>query len=526
MPPAADLETGSGYAGPVAQRNSAPEEEQGTRSSFIRRGSLTHEDLDVARLAQKTPGETDPEEGLWDSDVDSLDTGILESPVRSAHLHNLLPKNGFYFVQKPEDWRDDLPSSVRDADYPDERKFRFEDYFSIVFAAFKWHAAVIATGVVSASIHWHFGLGGERQEKLIDPLVFKSIFLVFGFCLGFRNVRANNRMEEALRYLHDFIATSWTIILLFPNSHRWKVSNALVQAMRETASYLHSISVRKHWWAAMIDVRPRHQDVSMAGSSARPLLLAALSLAEDAVYELEPGPNGNANKQTMRRSFWVLRTKMTDCYDRLVQMTLPAVSDRYAGLLDTCLLVFAALLPFGLHAVDFDMNDITHRGHVIIPAGFLTLVNSCVVLIVMTGLNALAQENEDPFGRDDEDVRTDAYVRLFERGLQVYEEKRARVEALLETGSQSLKAKGASDAQLEVWRHCLVCNDLLAHVKQEEFDRMALQHARVVNKYLSLGGPNKPPLSAAGPRTASYGATGASVPMARPGSQRKTKELL
>lgn len=486
--------------------------------SFGRRGSYTKEDAAVARSAEEGPGSARSARSAREQmDAEDAEMDMLASPVHSSIVYSESQAD-LPYVQ-PTNWREDLPQSLREQGYPDDVKYRKYDLFGILLLAFQWHSAVIIAGLISCLIHWYFQMW---ELELVDPLVFKSIFLVFGFCLGFRNVRANSRMEEGNRCLHNFLGTVWNIILLFPNSRRRKVSKTLLQAMRETSSYLHNISVRKHWWAAMIDVRPRHQTVDMAGCSSRPLLMAALAMVEETVYTLEPS---RENSYTIRRSFWVLKMKLLHCYDELVEMTFPAVTDRYAGLLDACLFIFAILLPFGLGGTASQAHKLHGNTTVIIPGGLVTLVNCSVVLIVMTGLNALAQENEDPFGRDEEDVRVDAYLRLFEHALSLYEETRSNVEVLLESDADALERAGASKAEVEVWRHACVCNDLLAHSDPGELETLSLKHAEAVKKYLLLGVNEAPEQRRALAPPAAYGSVGTTPALVETSKKLKTTPI-
>jgi len=164
-------------------------EEVSQTYSFGRRGSYTKEDAAVARSAEEGPVSTRSAREQMDAEDAEMD--MLASPVHSSIVYSESQAD-LPYVQ-PTNWREDLPQSLREQGYPDDVKYRKYDLFGILLLAFQWHSAVIIAGLISALIHWYFHMW---ELELVDPLVFKSIFLVFGFCLGFRNVRANSRIEE------------------------------------------------------------------------------------------------------------------------------------------------------------------------------------------------------------------------------------------------------------------------------------------------------------------------------------------
>merc|ERR1719271_1154667 len=92
--------------------------------------------------------------------------------------------------------------------------------------AVRWHWVAIACALFSATICW---LMGYAEYSVVDPMIFKSIYVVFGFALGFRNVRANARYGEALNHTKSIFTTAWNVITLFRQNEkemRVRVENA------------------------------------------------------------------------------------------------------------------------------------------------------------------------------------------------------------------------------------------------------------------------------------------------------------
>ncbi|MNK95012.1 Bestrophin, RFP-TM, chloride channel [compost metagenome] len=73
----------------------------------------------------------------------------------------------------------------------------------------------------------------------------------------------------------------------------------------------------------------------------------------------------------------------------------------YTLLLHRTIYLFCILLPFAMAE----------------PLGWLTPVFTAIVSYTFFGLDAIADELEDPFGRDENDLPTDAIVRNIERDI-------------------------------------------------------------------------------------------------------------
>jgi putative membrane protein len=73
----------------------------------------------------------------------------------------------------------------------------------------------------------------------------------------------------------------------------------------------------------------------------------------------------------------------------------------YTLLLHRTIYLFCVLLPFAMAE----------------PLGWLTPLFTAIVSYTFFGLDAIADELEDPFGRDENDLATDSLVRTIERDI-------------------------------------------------------------------------------------------------------------
>merc|ERR1719195_951890 len=92
----------------------------------------------------------------------------------------------------------------------------------------------------------------------------------------------------------------------------------------------------------------------------------------------------------------------------------------------------------------------------VLPSGLVLTITTVFVSVFLLGLNALAQDNEDPFGDDGENHQMVRWVRLFESGVKQYERRRAEVEEAMK--GQAIE--GATLVETELWHHALMCRSL------------------------------------------------------------------
>eukprot|EP00747_Dinoflagellata_sp_TGD_P182418 gnl/TRDRNA2_/TRDRNA2_36663_c0_seq2.p1 gnl/TRDRNA2_/TRDRNA2_36663_c0~~gnl/TRDRNA2_/TRDRNA2_36663_c0_seq2.p1 ORF type:complete len:370 (-),score=63.32 gnl/TRDRNA2_/TRDRNA2_36663_c0_seq2:61-1170(-) len=344
----------------------------------------------------------------------------------------------------------DVPKSLREPAYPEGRKYRVLDIFRPIGLALRWYWGILIFVIASALLN--FALTIHHDFVLVlHPLVFKSLLVVFGFILGFRNVRANNRTEEATSRMQELFSAAWTILMLTPSESRPRLSRAMVLALNELAGQINAVRKRKYWWYAMMEMRPDEENhLGFTGDSGRTFLMHVLLMAEELLGKNEPSAQAKTQKL---RILWPVRTKMLDTIDRIFHLCTPAVSDRYCALVDGCLFFFVVLLPWGLEATSMDLAAATGVPWMVVSAAAVSGFEAIFVAFVLLGLNALATENEDPFMGDYEDLHLDSFVRIFELKIAFYEDQRAKVAEA--TKGQTFQ--GASEAEVEVWYHAIMC---------------------------------------------------------------------
>lgn len=336
---------------------------------------------------------------------------------------------------------------------PTKRKYALLEVWNLFRMAVEWHGVTLALAVLSATINIWTGMS---SKTLFHALVFKCLFVVFGFLLGFRNVRANNRQETANQQIQTLFTSVWTLILLFPEQmQRKRVSRAFILVLRDLTDYVSDMSQRHRIWYTAIDMRPPVHDSGtqheaghqhgFSGTSPRPLFQAVLMMVESEVYPLE-----DEGTFTKRRMVWSQIVPIMQSYDDIIHMCMPAVSDRYAALLDLLLNIFMILLPWGLVSQPLDLRPGTGYKWAYIPETAMLLITTLLISCMMMGLNALAQENEDPYGGDD-DMPLCSVVDLFEKALDAYEQQREQL-------GKHLPA-GLTTCQQDVWYSAALCGD-------------------------------------------------------------------
>ena len=56
--------------------------------------------------------------------------------------------------------------------------------------------------LISAFVNWRLGFA---EINIFDPMIFKSLLVVFGFTVGFRNVNAAERHAQGLKHCNELI---------------------------------------------------------------------------------------------------------------------------------------------------------------------------------------------------------------------------------------------------------------------------------------------------------------------------------
>lgn len=339
---------------------------------------------------------------------------------------------------------------------------------SIPFAAFRWHGLSILLSLMSAISCWALGYA---ERNVFDPLIFKSIFVVFGFAVGFRNSRANDRLADAQTVTHELFASAWSILVVFPSDSRPKVREALVHLLEAISLHIQVISRRDLYKYGIIGLRPapaeaaawcdcgqrcgqlsESQAISRASLSPRPLMATTLMMFEEEFERIN-----NRGKTIILRTFQRYTEAFKKSVDGIVVLAMPSVSDRLVMLINFCLLMFAVALPWGIKSTHLNFYGISPDPKVdevlvhFSAGGFLVL-NTFVCTTVLFGLNALAQEHEDPFGTAQEDMQLRKLTRAWHRAVQIYEERRATAEQ----GRTGLSSEEVME------HHRFICSDINA----------------------------------------------------------------
>jgi predicted membrane chloride channel (bestrophin family) len=292
---------------------------------------------------------------------------------------------------------------------------------------------------------------GFTSYSIFDPLIFKSIFIVFGFLIGFRNVRANARRFDALASTQGMLTCVWDILVMIPDESRERVANQLLDCLRAIAAHVTLIAAnRKTYLYAVAGLQCR--DDAEGGESTRlgpaPLVGATMLAVEDEVDRLS---KKEPDTQKYRRTFWFKRQSFDREFDLICNLAMPSVSDSYVMLINSCLLLFAAVLPWGLRCDDvvFTSPGLVYQHKVTIPAGFSLVCNTMVILFILFGLNTLASQNEDPFADSAQRIDIDGIVGVFAASVRDYDARR-RVAAPGAVDHQSLhKSLAEGDAPLK-----------------------------------------------------------------------------
>lgn len=333
-----------------------------------------------------------------------------------------------------------IPSELQEGQYPANRKYRMWDCFSIVSLAWQWHRNTLILTLLSALTKCIFH---RVDEVIFDAVVFKAIFVAIGFCLGFRTVDSSKRMAKAAQVIQSLISSTWNIIFLFPDGARQKVSRAMLHALEHSACYIHVLcSKRQNWWAGVVGVTPRVDGIGFQGISPQPELLKALNMAEAVINSLKQD-----NTHTLQRCMWRYRKTLIHNWDEIIQLCLPVITDRYASLLDACLASFSVLFPWGIRAYPLSIMEFGKEWEFVIPPQVIIIVSSLFVMTVLLGLNANAQENEEPLGTDQRDLKFSAFVKLLELAVITYEINYSRVKNALQ-GSKLIEDLSPEDIDL------------------------------------------------------------------------------
>lgn len=266
--------------------------------------------------------------------------------------------------------------------------------------------------------------------SVLDPLIFKSLMVVFGFAIGFRNVRANSRRGEAMDHLIEFFGAAWSIILLFPDEARAEVVEEFTSLSKAFAVHVGRVANRSSWTLGIVGLQPLKdveagqesifaipRPIFEASLSPRPFMISVLQKCEDLIDKHEP-KQGDSLK--MHRLFWLQQAVLMNAYDGMLKMALPAISDRYVSLIEVVLCIFGIFLPWGIRADDVDLRRFGTMFY--LPAQVWLAINTLLVILVLFGLNTLAAENENPFHNDLDNLDVGKFAESFNTAVKAYQD--------------------------------------------------------------------------------------------------------
>mmetsp|Transcript_20724 Transcript_20724/g.33538 ORF Transcript_20724/g.33538 Transcript_20724/m.33538 type:complete len:441 (+) Transcript_20724:67-1389(+) len=294
-----------------------------------------------------------------------------------------------------------------------------------------------------------------KNWNVIDPLIFKSLFVVIGFALGFRNVQASTRRTQAMSYIADLYSSSWGIIGIFADEDddiRKKVKDELYLATDAIAHHMMMITHPAGFFFGIVGLQPasatygsdefRHfladfDDVSVCSDvnfSPRTQVTQFFFLCEDFINRKEDG----SHSQKMIRSFWAEKACFIASYNHLVHLAIPSVSQRYASLIDFSLFCFGVALSWGIQASFHQLEMLSGQFHVN-PQMWLIL-NTLSGILMLLLLNALAVEHEDIIGSNVDDIHMHKMAILFKTAVEGYEHSRKELKSSGKVGLEREKA--------------------------------------------------------------------------------------
>jgi hypothetical protein len=312
---------------------------------------------------------------------------------------------------------------------------------ALTWLAFEWHWIAIVCATLSACTCWW---AGYAEYSIVDPMIFKSIYVVFGFALGFRNVRANFRYGEALNHTKTLFGNAWCLVTLFRDTEqRRKVSSAVVCLLEAIANHVEAISYRADSWYGVIGLRPKiphpeaHNELWFAPEAPdkidvlvapRALMVSVFVMAGNEICKTEQAPY-----QERKRTVWMLREHFFIAYEQIEVLALPSVTKAFWFLISNVLCLFGIALPWGISVSGHeqglhDAAEVHHRavGEVFTGHGFKSLFfivfNTLTCMVMLFVLNALAHETEQPFrGGAGEALQLKDLVRRFADAMKDYE---------------------------------------------------------------------------------------------------------
>lgn len=338
----------------------------------------------------------------------------------------------------------------------------FASALSIPYAAFFNHGWSVIAAVASALACWWLGYA---EKSVFDSLIFKSILVIFGFAIGFRNSRANERRSQAQSAALELFSNAWSLLVVFPSDSRPKVREALLYLLEAISQHIRIGAHRELYKYSIIGLRPqppkrpawwefsrnfqatKPDDVHLGP---RPLMATTILMLEEEFERIYPN-NGNS---LILRGFHQTVQSLKKSYEEIVSLSQPSISDRLVMLIDFCLFMFGVALPWGIKSYHLNLYDTVpdpkvEHFLVHVSAGAFLVLNTLVCTTVLFGLNALAHEHEDPFGDSGDDVDLGVMLAGFRKAVQCYEERREMAE----------QGNAGSSSEDVMKQHRFICGD-------------------------------------------------------------------
>lgn len=303
-------------------------------------------------------------------------------------------------------------------------------FFYLSTQTLKNHYLTLFATILSALACAHFNMA---SKSIFDPLVFKSVFVVFGFTIGFRNMRANERRGACLQSVRNICQASWELLLLLPHDDdRPRIRDQLLHALEALADHVMRVAGRSNYKYSLSCTEPCDKAGDTCGVRLGPTMLMAETLLafEDQMSrmqkELSQHPEYGAS-QKYQRTFWAKKLRFDDEHYNLVNFAIPSVSDAYVVLINSSTFIFSLILPWGIHC-----NNVDIRGVNIMGAGTFLVLNAVTVMWVMLGLNTLAAQHEDPFMPSYEMIDLRQHIKLFRHAVVHYDTKLLELQSALD----------------------------------------------------------------------------------------------
>ncbi|WP_085687617.1 MULTISPECIES: bestrophin family protein [unclassified Pseudomonas] len=227
----------------------------------------------------------------------------------------------------------------------------------------------------------------------VNATPFTLLGLSLSIFMSFRNNACYDRWYEARKAWGEIIVHVRSVIR---ETHVIRESSERRAMLRNLCGFAHALNARlrrENEAAASAEwITPRH-DAQVPDYSSR-----ILQTIGQQCSQLHEAGELNEWRYMLLANHLTSLTQAQAVCDRIKNTPLPFP---YTLLLHRTIYLFCILLPFAMAE----------------PLGWLTPLFTAIVSYTFFGLDAIADELEDPFGRDENDLPTDSLVRSIERDI-------------------------------------------------------------------------------------------------------------